>query len=119
MARNPRFPRLLPFLAVPLLGMSDPGSDRAQRSLKLVWEVADGLVVLRVTGQSAQERLLHYRMTVTGGSTSTTGGRARLTPGKPVTVATVRVNARTGWTARLDVSGDETYSEVYSGPAVR
>jgi hypothetical protein len=101
--------------AFALTAMSDDGARSTQQSLKLLWDVQGETVTIRVVGESHKARDLRYRMTVSGGSASTTAGRARLLPDKHVTVAIVRVKAKGAWDARLEVTGDENYRLAIGG----
>lgn len=92
-----------------LQAMDNHGTPIPQQSLSLDWEQQGEMITIRVIGKSNHARTLRYEMTVTGGSVSQTAGNARLVPGTAITVATVRINAKPAWTARLEVSGDENY----------
>ena len=104
-------------LAFSLLAMTEHNPMNAQQSLRLVSAIEQDIVSVRVIGSSEKARDLRYHMVVSGGSTSSTSGRVRLSPDKPVTVATVRVRAKDEWSARLEVTGDETYSATIKSPA--
>ncbi|MGL5837946.1 MAG: curli-like amyloid fiber formation chaperone CsgH [Sphingorhabdus sp.] len=103
----------IPIIALMAMTIDSPAGTT--QSLKLDVSVDQGMHKLTVIGNSNIKRNLRYRMTVSGGSTSTTSGRVQLMPGRSVTVATVRVNAHPGWMAELEVSGDETYTVNVEG----
>jgi hypothetical protein len=78
--------------------------------LHLDVDESGNLVVIRLVGASPSSWSGRYELEVTGGpsggsSRSMQGGTATLQPGKPVTVATVRLGNRSGeqWIAHLHV----------------
>jgi hypothetical protein len=92
------------------LGMGGPaGVPPDERGLRLEWQEAAGAVSLRLVTAGSQPLRLRYVLGVTGSSRSRNSGTATVQPGRAVTVATIRLAPSQGWSAVLEVSGDQTY----------
>ncbi len=82
--------------------------------LRLEWKRHADKVTLKLIGASERSLELRYVLKISGGSTSTNSGRARITRDKIQIVAVVTVNATPGWHAELQVTGDQNYTEKAS-----